>query len=164
MSRTPKLSKVNGYWRTKAGDESGVYFGKVGEVPFKEANRAFRRYLATLSADRKQIKLPQLSVAEICDAHLAWVKSDRSPSLFRQRCSILNYWCKHEVEPYNGGRLPGHGKQIGRLRATVMESMDAQTELGTRAINSEEIRKGLKLILLDRLGLYENLRTRASSA
>ena len=45
----------------------------------------------------------------------------------------------------------------------VMDSMDAQTELGTRAINSEEIRKGLKLILLDRLGLYEKLRTRASS-
>ena len=50
------------------------------------------------------------------------------------------------------------------ILTTVMESMDAQTELGTRAINSEEIRKGLKLILLDRLGLYENLRTRESSA
>ena len=50
------------------------------------------------------------------------------------------------------------------ILTTVMESMDAQTELGTRAINSEEIRKSLKLILLDRLGLYENLRTRASSA
>ena len=36
--------------------------------------------------------------------------------------------------------------------------------LGTRALNSEEIREGLKLILLDRLGLYEKLRTRASSA
>jgi len=46
----------------------------------------------------------------------------------------------------------------------VIESMDAQTELSTRALNSEEIRKGLKLILLDQLGLYENLRTRASSA
>ena len=50
------------------------------------------------------------------------------------------------------------------ILTTVMESMDAQTELSTRAINSEEIRKGLKLILLDRLGLYENLRTRESSA
>jgi hypothetical protein len=30
-------------------------------------------------------------VTEIRDAHLAWVKADRSPSLFRQRCSILNY-------------------------------------------------------------------------
>ena len=44
-----------------------------------------------------------------------------------------------------------------------MDSMDAQTELSTRALNSEQIREGLKLILLDRLGLYENLRARASS-
>ena len=49
------------------------------------------------------------------------------------------------------------------ILTTVMKSMDAQTELGTRAINSEEIREGLKLILLDRLGLYEKLRTCTSS-
>ena len=30
MPRAPKLGKVNGYWDTKAGDQSGVYFGKVG--------------------------------------------------------------------------------------------------------------------------------------
>ena len=50
------------------------------------------------------------------------------------------------------------------ILSAVMDSMDAQTELSTRALNSEQIREGLKLILLDRLGLYENLRTRASSA
>ena len=50
------------------------------------------------------------------------------------------------------------------ILSAVMDSMDAQTELSTRALNSETIRDGLKLILLDRLGLYENLRTRASSA
>ena len=50
------------------------------------------------------------------------------------------------------------------ILTTVIDSMDAQTELSTRAINSEEIREGLKLILLDRLGLYEKLRTRATSA
>ena len=44
----------------------------------------------------------------------------------------------------------------------VMESMDAQSELSTRAINSVEIREGLKLILLDRLGLCEKLRGRAA--
>lgn len=40
----------------------------------------------------------------------------------------------------------------------VINSMDAQTELSTRALNSPEILAGLKLILLDRLGLYEKLR------
>ena len=120
MSRAPKLSKVNGYWCTKAGDPSGVYFGKVGEVPFKEANREFRKYLATLAAERKRITLPQLSVAEICENHLAWAESHRSPSLFRQRRSILNYWCNHIIQTHNGRRLPGNAQQIGRLRATVI--------------------------------------------
>ena len=49
------------------------------------------------------------------------------------------------------------------ILTAVMDSMDAQTELSTRALNSEEIREGLKLILLNRLGLYENLRERASA-
>ncbi len=49
------------------------------------------------------------------------------------------------------------------ILSAVMDSMDAQTELSARALNSEEICEGLKLILLDRLGLYEKLRTRASS-
>ena len=51
-----------------------------------------------------------------------------------------------------------------KILTAVMDSMDAQTELSTRAVNSGEIREGLKLILLDRLGLYEKLRTRATSA
>ena len=71
MPRAPKLGKVNGYWCTKAGDQSGVYFGKVGEVPFKEANRAFGKYLATLSHQARQSRLPTLSVAQICETHLA---------------------------------------------------------------------------------------------
>jgi hypothetical protein len=135
MPRAPKLSKVNGYWRTKAGDESGVYFGKVGEVPFKEANREFRKYLATLAVDRKRITLPQLSVAEICENHLAWVESHRSPSLFRQRRSILNYWCNHIVQTHNGRRLPGNAQQIGRLRATVITRPYVEQHIEHRAAN-----------------------------
>jgi len=46
----------------------------------------------------------------------------------------------------------------------VMESMDAQTDLSTRALNSSDIREGLKAILLNQLGLYEKLRSRAAGA
>ena len=59
MPRAPKLGMVNSYWCSKAGDQSDVYFGKVGEVPFKEAKRAFYNYLARLSAERQPIKLSQ---------------------------------------------------------------------------------------------------------
>lgn len=44
----------------------------------------------------------------------------------------------------------------------VMESMEAQSELSTRALNSEEIREGLKRVLLNQLGLYEKLKERAA--
>ena len=50
------------------------------------------------------------------------------------------------------------------ILTALIDSMDAQTEVSTQAINSTEIRDGLKLILLNQLGLYEKLRTRASSA
>ena len=50
----------------------------------------------------------------------------------------------------------------GEILNAVMESMEAQTELSTQAINSEVIREGLKVILLNQLGLYEQLKQRAS--
>ena len=62
MSRAPKLGMVNGYWCSTAGDQSEVYFGKIGKVPFQEAKRAFYNYLAPLSAERQLIKLSRLLV------------------------------------------------------------------------------------------------------
>jgi type I restriction enzyme, R subunit len=44
----------------------------------------------------------------------------------------------------------------------VMDSMDAQMELSGKALNSADIREGLKRILLNQLGLYEKLRQRAA--
>ena len=50
------------------------------------------------------------------------------------------------------------------ILTAVMDSMDAQVELSTRALNSELIRDGLKQVLLNQLGLYEQLKDRATSA
>lgn len=50
------------------------------------------------------------------------------------------------------------------ILTAVMDSMDAQAELSTKALNSIEIRNGLKQILLDQLGLYEKLKSRAATA
>lgn len=46
------------------------------------------------------------------------------------------------------------------ILSAILESMDAQSELSKRALNSEPIREGLKRILLTQLGLYEGLRAR----
>ena len=49
------------------------------------------------------------------------------------------------------------------ILTAIMESMDIQQEFSIRAINSAEIREGLKRLLLDRFGIYEKLRQRAAS-
>ena len=48
------------------------------------------------------------------------------------------------------------------ILTAVMDSMDAQTDLSAKALNSAVIREGLKQILLNQLGLYEKLKARAS--
>lgn len=44
----------------------------------------------------------------------------------------------------------------------IIESMDIQQELSSRAINSPQIQAGLLLLALDKLNLYEKLKTRAA--
>ena len=46
----------------------------------------------------------------------------------------------------------------------IIEAMDVQSELSTRALNSAEIQDGLKRIMLNQLQLYEKLRERAAIA
>jgi integrase len=132
MPRAAKLGRHKGYWYTKAGSRAGVYFGRTSEVPFSDANKHFRTYLASLAADRRQAALPEMSVAETCDLHLRWVRSARSVALLQQRASILNHWCNHVVGLSCGKRLPGHGKQIGRLRATVITRAHVEQYLDYR--------------------------------
>ena len=50
------------------------------------------------------------------------------------------------------------------ILTAIMESMDVQTELSTKALNSAEIREGIKVMLLDHFGLYEQLQARAANA
>jgi hypothetical protein len=83
MPRAAKLGRHKGYWYTKTGSRAGVYFGRVREVPFSEANKAFRKYLSTLGNQRRASVLSAKSVAEICDLHLRWISQERSPALLR---------------------------------------------------------------------------------
>ena len=73
MPRSAKLGRHKGYWYTRAGRRSGVYFGKTTEVPYKEALKRFRQYLASLKDARRQVPVSKVSVAEVCEAHLSWV-------------------------------------------------------------------------------------------
>ena len=44
----------------------------------------------------------------------------------------------------------------------IIDAMDVQADLSTKALNSPEMREGLKRIMLNQLGLYEKLRDRAA--
>ena len=44
----------------------------------------------------------------------------------------------------------------------IIDAMDVQTELSSRALNSGEIRESLKGLMLNQLGLYEKLKSRAA--
>lgn len=46
----------------------------------------------------------------------------------------------------------------------IMEALDAHTAMSTQALNSAEVRRGLKDVLLDHAGLYEGLRKAAGAA
>jgi type I restriction enzyme, R subunit len=46
----------------------------------------------------------------------------------------------------------------------IIDAMDVQAELSTRALNSAELRESLKGLMLNQLGLYEKLKSRAVGA
>ena len=138
MPRAAKLGRLKGYWYTRAGNPSGVYFGKVGEVSHADARKRFRKYLASLDEGKLQQVLPALSVAEVCDAHLKWVRVERSEALFKQRRSFLNHWCRHKVDELRSQRLPGHGKMVGYLRATVVSRGHVEEYLTSRRTQPSE--------------------------
>jgi type I restriction enzyme R subunit len=45
----------------------------------------------------------------------------------------------------------------------IMEALDAHTAMSTQALNSQEVQRGLKEVLLDHAGLYEGLRAAAGA-
>lgn len=132
MPRQAKLRRHKGQWCTNAGNRQGVYFGRVADIPYSEAKRLFCDYLSSLGQTTRQHQLPACSVAEVCDAHLSWIKRNRSEALYSQRKCLLNHWCNHRVGELAGRRLAGHGQQIGRLRAHIINRQHAEEYLDHR--------------------------------
>jgi type I restriction enzyme R subunit len=50
----------------------------------------------------------------------------------------------------------------GELANAIIEALDAHTLMSTQALNSPEVRRGIKDILLNHLGLWERLRAKAA--
>src|SRR4028119_1557935 len=83
MPRAAKLGKHEGQWHSKAGNPSGVYFGSIKVVPFRDAQRRFRAYLDNLG--KQKSKPTGITVAELMDRFLAWAEHSRGPGTFGGR-------------------------------------------------------------------------------
>jgi hypothetical protein len=83
MPRVAKLGKHKGQWCTKAGNPNGVYFGRVDEVSFKDAQKLFRSHLNSLT--KATVKTVGVTVAELMDKFLAWLEDSRSNRTFGER-------------------------------------------------------------------------------
>ena len=120
MPRQPKLRKKDGPWFSQAGNRKGAYFGLIDQVSYTESKRNLAKYLATLSRQARQSRLPTLSVAKVCDVHLAFIERNPSTALYRQRKSLLNQLCNHRVGDWNQQRLPGKSRVVRKLRGTAL--------------------------------------------
>src|SRR5262245_36671618 len=76
-----KKSKAR-YWYTDAGG-TGTYFGRVGDVTHKDAERLFREHMASLASTKP--KAGALSAATLFDEFLDAVLAHRSKRTYEER-------------------------------------------------------------------------------
>jgi integrase len=84
MPRAAKLGKHKGQWCTKAGNPNGVYFGRVDEVSYRDAQKLFRSHLSSLTT-KTLVKPVGITVAELMDKFLAWAETSRGERTFGER-------------------------------------------------------------------------------
>lgn len=82
---------------TKSGGRE-VYFGKAGEVSYREAKEAFGDHLKTLASWPRTTS----SADVLCDMYLEWLQANRSRALYLQLQHFLSRWCDFEL--VQGGR------------------------------------------------------------
>ncbi|MCG8449725.1 MAG: hypothetical protein MI725_09120 [Pirellulales bacterium] len=67
MARPAKLRQHKGYWYTQAGNPAGVYFGRIDQIPYHDAQVKFRKYLATLTKPQEVISFSPRSIATVAE-------------------------------------------------------------------------------------------------
>jgi integrase len=82
--RQPKLRKKkvgkHTYWYTEAN--GGAYFGKVGEVPYKDAKHHFGDHIKQKQAP---LESELLIVGRLFSSFLTWIKENRSDAQYQRR-------------------------------------------------------------------------------
>jgi integrase len=84
MPRQPKLGKKKGYWHTQAGSRNGVYFGRVDEVPFKEARDLFNAHVQAISK-KGSVRPGSASTTDLVNQFLDFLRDNRSDRTLGER-------------------------------------------------------------------------------
>jgi len=101
--KKPKKGKGHEYWYTAA--RGGAYFGKVGEVSHKDANKLF---LAHINKDKPAVKTEVLTVAKLFDAFLEWVEKHRSRATYSTRKRECSSFARFVYDARRLADIPAH--------------------------------------------------------
>lgn len=77
-----------------------------------------------------------VTVRLLVDKHLAWVKSNRSPALHKQRSSLLNGLCGYVLT----GQVRGSGEAVGDLLAGVVERSHIEAYIASKSLGPVSLR------------------------
>ncbi len=116
MPRAAKLGQKNGYWYTKAGNPNGQYFGKVGIVSFKDAQKQFAEYLKSIN-DHQRRASSSLTTLELCDMFLDWLQTHRSDRTYDERRRHLTRFSSFHVGTQQVANIPATSIQASDLTA-----------------------------------------------
>ncbi len=131
MPQAAELRRKKGYWYTEEGGQP-VYFGRLDEMTYRDARRAFRDHLRTCEETRKPRKRPpSVTVLELCNRYLDWCRDHQSTSVYQSRKSILRFSCNHLVA---GPELHGVGQQIGELPAEQVRRKHLEEHVEDRRV------------------------------
>lgn len=100
MARQPKLRKKgigkSAYWFTKAGGDT--YFGRVDEVPYKEARKLFREHVGSLVDMQDDRKGRELTAGDLMDFFLDWIEKHRGDRTYSTRKCHGNRFGKFKIK------------------------------------------------------------------
>ena len=94
MGRHAKLRRNGEYWATDAGGKT-TYFGRTNEVPYGDAVKRFRKFLAGRSVSEPQVCIltKGKTVRGLFGEFSEWMQTQRSERTLEERQRHLQRWC-----------------------------------------------------------------------
>jgi hypothetical protein len=143
--RKPKLRKKkvgkNTYWYTAAN--GGAYFGKMGEVPYKDAKEHFGRHLKKKQAPASA---EMLTVGGLFSSFLAWVKENRSNSQYRRRRRHCSQFGRFVFQGRRSADIPAvevTGTMLeawrANLRVLKQEGVEGENDRDKRGLDPQSL-------------------------